>query len=118
MRDERAATTHEPVTTGHKIVRYLIGGWNTAIGAVLAMAGMLTSDPVFTALAVLTLVLGVGLLVGKRWAWILSLILIVLSVMGLVASGTNYGYSAAILQAVMFFGLIYAGPAFNQPPEQ
>ena len=114
MRDERASVQHEPVTTGHKIVRYLIGGWNTALGALLALAGMLGSDPTFTALAVVTLVLGVGLLVGKRWAWILSLILAVLSVMALVASGTSYGYSAAIIQGVLFFGLIYAGPAFNQ----
>ncbi len=115
MRDERAETTQPRLATqSHRIIRYLIGGWNTGLGALLAMAGLLTSDPEYTAIALITLVIGVGLLLGKRWAMWLALASTILSVMVFVASGTSYGYSAAMIQAVMFFGLIYAAPAFGE----
>lgn len=115
MRDERAETTPpRPMTQGHRIIRYLIGGWNAGLGALLAMIGLLTSDPGFTALALVSLVIGVGLLLGKRWAMWLALGSAVLSVLVFVTSGTSYGYSAAMIQAVMFFGLIYAAPAFGE----
>lgn len=114
MRDERATSSQRPVETSHRIVRYLLGGWNTGLGALLALGGLVTSDVEYTAIALISLVIGVGLLLGKRWAMWLALASTVLSVMAFIASGTSYGYSAAMIQAVMFFGLIYAAPAFGE----
>lgn len=115
MRDERAETTQpRQATQAHRIVRYLIGGWNTALGAILALGGMLTSDAGFTALSLMTLVIGVGILLGKRWAMWLGIVSTILSATVFLTYGTSYGQSAAMIQAVMFFGLLYAAPAFGE----
>lgn len=115
MRDERATTTSQrPAETSHRIVRYLIGGWNTALGAILALVGLGSGDAAFTLIAVLSLMLGVGMLIGQRWALWAGLLLTLFTVAVMLTAGTSYGYSVAIVQGAMFAGLIYAAPAFGE----
>ena len=118
MRDERAASSQRPAETSHRIVRYLIGGWNTGLGALLALGGLVTSDVEYTALAAVSIVLGVGLLIGKRWAWALTIILTSLTILLMVTySQSGYAWSVAIVQGLFLAGLIYASPAFSLPRE-
>lgn len=93
---------------GQRFVRYIIGGWNTALGAFLLMVSLLAAEPLYTLIAVASIILGIGIILGKRWALWTGMAVTLISVVTFVASGTNYGYSAAIIQGAMFLGLVYS----------
>lgn len=118
----RAESTHEaqPETTtpaeipqGPKIVRYLIGGWNTAVGAILVLIGLGFADVMSTVIGAISIAIGVMMLVGSLWGYRIGFIFTLLGALAWLASGTAYGVSAALVQALMFLGILYARPAFG-----
>lgn len=107
-------TTPAEIPQGPKVVRYLIGGWNTALGALFILIGLGLADILTTFIGTFSVTLGVAILIGPMWAFYLSAILTAIGVFGGLILGGSYGISVGVVQGLLFWGLLYAKPSFGR----